>query len=548
MDWVAAAEAAAARKLVATKVNPPSATAATSIPREVHMFWESPHIPPSMEWSHSQLENLNRDVPLRLWNADSAERFLREKIDDSELADAFCTLVPAELKSDLFRYCVLYYRGGIWLDAKFFLHRAFPLHRFLMHGRAEAGCGGAEAVFVEDTTSSFSGSIFLGAMATAPGHPLMRDAMDAVLKNVRAKKYGNHPADITGSHMFRGLVVARYSGSEWAPRLALKHMDNHVIVDCSAPRRPMAAMMPYYGYDGERDGWRAKKPAVDLWRSREIYGENPRGHRLLQSLEVAGAGEIPFLVFQTWKTNRTADMPAEMVYCMEDLRTHNPGFQFHLFSDEDCRAFLVANFATEVVAAYDTLLPGAYKADLWRYAVIYQHGGIYLDFKYHCAHNYDLRHFLAHQVTRAAAASAATEDRRIPGVWVRDRWDAGIFQATFAAPPRHPLLMACIQRIVEHTRTHFYGISSLDPTGPRMLAAVAKEMYGGDCVDRLELFHRGGNGLIISPRLNEDAILHNYGYRYQRHRGPEFYGTMWEERRAYLGDQPHVNNKKKKMR
>ena len=50
------------------------------------------------------------------------------------------------------------------------------------------------------------------------------------------------------------------------------------------------------------------------------------------------------------------------------------------FSGRQCREFLLANFDARVLAAYDKLVPGAYKADLFRYCAVYELGGLYLDF------------------------------------------------------------------------------------------------------------------------------------------------------------------------
>ena len=46
-----------------------------------------------------------------------------------------------------------------------------------------------------------------------------------------------------------------------------------------------------------------------------------------------------------------------------------------------CRDFIAKHFSEEVVYTFDKLKPGAYKADLWRYCVMYITGGIYLDIK-----------------------------------------------------------------------------------------------------------------------------------------------------------------------
>ena len=44
-----------------------------------------------------------------------------------------------------------------------------------------------------------------------------------------------------------------------------------------------------------------------------------------------------------------------------------------------CREFIKVNFNPLVLKAYDTLIPTAYKADLFRLCVLYINGGIYGD-------------------------------------------------------------------------------------------------------------------------------------------------------------------------
>ena len=51
------------------------------------------------------------------------------------------------------------------------------------------------------------------------------------------------------------------------------------------------------------------------------------------------------------------------------------------------REFISKYFNKDVLEAYDTLLPGAYKADLWRYCILYKMGGIYMDIKYTLSNN-----------------------------------------------------------------------------------------------------------------------------------------------------------------
>jgi mannosyltransferase OCH1-like enzyme len=80
--------------------------------------------------------------------------------------------------------------------------------------------------------------------------------------------------------------------------------------------------------------------------------------------------------------------------CVNSIKTKNPDFIHHLFDDDDCRNFIKDNFPEDVLYAYDTLIPGAYKADLWCYCILYKKGGIYLDIKFNCVNDFDFKELL----------------------------------------------------------------------------------------------------------------------------------------------------------
>ena len=119
---------------------------------------------------------------------------------------------------------------------------------------------------------------------------------------------------------------------------------------------------------------------------------------------VPGTFPIPF--FQTWCCNnssvtpslsshmdkidlwsglKNAGLPPKMYECVSNnLRLNRVGVDciHYLFNDADCRAFIAREFPDDVLYAYDRLIPTAFKADLWRYCVLYKYGGVYLDIKW----------------------------------------------------------------------------------------------------------------------------------------------------------------------
>ena len=55
------------------------------------------------------------------------------------------------------------------------------------------------------------------------------------------------------------------------------------------------------------------------------------------------------------------------------------GWEYKFWDDTSAAEFLSLHFPPEVREAYDAILPGAFKADLFRYCVLLIEGGIYAD-------------------------------------------------------------------------------------------------------------------------------------------------------------------------
>ena len=164
---------------------------------------------------------------------------------------------------------------------------------------------------------------------------------------------------------------------------------------------------------------------------------------------------IPRHIYQTWHTKD--NFPEKMRECITTLQRQNPEFIHHLFDDDDCREFIKDNYSAEVVNAYDSLIPGAYKADLWRYCILYKKGGVYMDVKYKCADDVKLIDMVDKEYY--------VEDRPSGG-------KRGVYNAVMICEKGDPKLMKAINTIVFNVRQRYYGESSLSPTGPGLLGNV----------------------------------------------------------------------------
>ncbi len=86
---------------------------------------------------------------------------------------------------------------------------------------------------------------------------------------------------------------------------------------------------------------------------------------------------IPRIIHQTWFEDIDVNKYPNTGRLVESFR--QSGWEYRFYTDDMAAAFLSTHFPPEVRQAYDDLLPGAFKADLFRYCVLLIHGGLYAD-------------------------------------------------------------------------------------------------------------------------------------------------------------------------
>jgi len=221
---------------------------------------------------------------------------------------------------------------------------------------------------------------------------------------------------------------------------------------------------------------------------------------------------IPANLFQTWHTK---NLPPLMRNAVKSLQLQNPRFHYQLFDDNDCREFIKNNYASDVLHAFDTLNPGAYKADLFRYCVLYKLGGIYLDIKYIHANNFKLYYLLEKEH------------------WVLDADNRGVYNALMVCKPGNRVLIMAIRKIVDNVKKKFYGNSSLEPTGPKLLFKFFS-MEEKKNFDMRHVFTNSANGRFIL--FNNYIVFKTYrGYLNEQkaNQKVDHYSILWKNREIY---------------
>jgi len=228
---------------------------------------------------------------------------------------------------------------------------------------------------------------------------------------------------------------------------------------------------------------------------------------------------IPLKIYQTWHTK---DLPVDMAICVNLLKHDNPEFEHFLFDDNDCLEFIKKHFSEEVVDAFNNLIPGAYKADLFRLCILYIQGGIYIDIKLYCVNRFKLIYLTQceHLVDDNNFGSRKF-GKFLPY--------SGIYNAFMICKAKNPFLMVCINAIVYNVKNKVYGWSPLHPTGPLLLGY---EYTRSHCDIPIDMWHVS-NGTIL---YNDIPIIESYPtYRKEQKANQKnlHYSTLWRNRNIY---------------
>jgi len=234
---------------------------------------------------------------------------------------------------------------------------------------------------------------------------------------------------------------------------------------------------------------------------------------------------VPLVIYQSWKSH---EVPKGMRDNILRLLKANPEFDYYLYSDEESAAFIADNYDKDVLEAFHTLKPGAYKSDLWRYCILYKLGGVYLDIKYY-----------------STVPLIGVIDET-PTVYVRDTiaWTVTydffgpecIYNGFMVSPPKNEIFKLCIDEIVESCKNRLYRKNHIDITGPCMLGRIMDKTYSPDFIKKSP-FHF--NNIYDTIDYRGNVILRQYEmYRKEQQRmfkkdGKKHYYILYKNRDVY---------------
>lgn len=211
----------------------------------------------------------------------------------------------------------------------------------------------------------------------------------------------------------------------------------------------------------------------------------------------------------------------------------NPEYTYIYFNNKNSRKFLKDNFCDEINYAYDLLVPGAFKADLLRYCVLYHIGGCYFDCK---------------QILKIPIRQFLEPNKTL--VLCNDVIDNALLNAVIFSVKKNIIIEKTIKDCC-YNIINKLGSSALDVTGPIFFYKSIKKYINTDNLilqnnrppdNFLDFTNDYLNNTIKTINNNKVIINRFYKNYYVNYLDNNHYGKLFDNNEVYYKNFQNLNN------
>jgi mannosyltransferase OCH1-like enzyme len=221
------------------------------IPLHLYTCWHTKDIPPLMKENYDYLVESNPKITFHLYDENHCREFIKNNFE-VDVLDAYDSLIPCSFKSDLWRYCILYINGGIYMDIKYRCVNGF---KFLDLTEKE--------YFVRDYNVN---DTYTALIVSLPGNEILHKCIRQIVENVKNKYYGNGSLDPTGP----GLL-GKYFTQEEKKSMEMYHSFVESNNKYCILKGDLIILSFYDGYREEQYKFQKLKHYSQLWDEKNIY-------------------------------------------------------------------------------------------------------------------------------------------------------------------------------------------------------------------------------------------------------------------------------------
>ena len=326
----------------------------------------------------STWKEMNINYEYIYWNDNDCYTFIKDNFDKSVL-EAYNMLYAGAYKSDIFRLCVLYIYGGIWTDISSLCE--VPLDNIINN---------ENLIIVKDTddVQSIYGNIYQAFIITEPKNIIINHILQFTINRVinhhefnnKYPQFLNQTIAVTGPTIFAMGINSFINRPVDSPIndneiyfndiniKLLKHnpgeilLNDNKIITTKRSDWTSGRTTPHYSVLFN-EGYIYKKKVIDVFNNSESLN-----------------------VYQIWIQDQYVS--DNMYKSIQTIFDYNPNINYTLWTND--KIITLINEDTEfenLLNAYKTIKPYAFKSDLFRLYVLYKNGGVYIDIDFICKHN-----------------------------------------------------------------------------------------------------------------------------------------------------------------
>jgi hypothetical protein len=260
------------------------------IPRKIFQSWHTKYLPPKMKECVESIKEANPNFKHYLYDDKKCRNFIKRNFDKDVLY-AYDKLKPISYKIDLWRCCILYKKGGIYLDIKY-----KPVNDFSFESLLDKEYFCLDRPCVIPNTSiydelniinnpNYYNSVYniinptlwknkkiglqCAVLVTLPNNKILYECIQQIVNNCKSNYYGHNPLYVTGPGLF-GEVMFKIKDDYYkynhfdlffsCSGLVLHKKNGPILKEYKEYRKEQSenSDIPHYGI---------------LWNNRDIYND-----------------------------------------------------------------------------------------------------------------------------------------------------------------------------------------------------------------------------------------------------------------------------------
>ena len=220
------------------------------IPLNLFTTWHTKDLPTKMKASVRRLKLNNPEFNFQLYDEHDCIDFIKNNFKE-DVVNAYKKLIPASYKSDLWRYCILYIYGGIYVDIKYNCSNGF---KFIALTENED--------WVQDFDKNY---VYTALLISKPGNIILKKCIDKIVYNCKKEYYGKNSLWPTGPGLLGSYFKQNIKNNMNYYHL---HIFNNITLGVIVCRKTNTVILSSYSrYRKEQ----SKTHYSILWRQRKIY-------------------------------------------------------------------------------------------------------------------------------------------------------------------------------------------------------------------------------------------------------------------------------------